>query len=227
MALRPRKTLAQSRGHRLETAPAVEPVSLADVQAIIISPPSEDDAFITTCIEQARAIFESTTGIACITQSWKLTLDMWPTQRDLWWDGVREMAVSELHGSGHGPSVLKLPHYPLQEVDSIRTYGLDDTANNIDTDVVFYTDTNSFPGRLGLRQGQSWPIALREHNAVEIIYTAGFGDAASEVPAVLKRAVGNAAAFLYHNRGVGCSSGNVMAGSGAINIAAEYVGIRI
>jgi len=227
MSLRPRKTLTQSRGHRIVTAPAVEPISLDYAREIIRTPPPEDDALIVDCIAQARAMFEAATAIACITQTWKLTLDNWPQQRDMWWDGVQQMAVTELYTGGSGPATVTLPRFPLQTVDTVATYSQGNVESLATVASVFFTDTESFPGRLMLGSGQVWPTALRDHNAVGITYTAGFGATPAAVPFVLRRAIANATAYLYENRGTGCSSGAVLAQSGALQLAAEYASINI
>ena len=78
MALRPTLKLTQPQGHRLVTAPAAEPVTLEAVRTLLREPPTAENDFITSCITQARILFEGTTGIACINQTWKLTLNNWP-----------------------------------------------------------------------------------------------------------------------------------------------------
>ena len=227
MSLRPRVTVTQHQGHRLQTGPAIEPVSLDEALELIISPPVEEENFIDNCITDARIIFEAATGIACIDQTWRLTLDRWPTQADPWWDGVREMAVSELYSSDRGPEYVTLPRYPLQSITSMVTYDQSDTQGAITVATVFNVDTESFPGRVALRAGQSWPTALRQRNAIEIDYVAGFGTAATDVPRNIRRAILNMTNFLYENRGVGCGSGQVMSASGAWELASEYVNTRI
>lgn len=227
MSLRPRKIIGRHQGHRIVAAPALEPVDLNEAREILRSPPRDEDDFIESCITTARSMFEGITGIACITQEWKLSLDRWPSQTDPWWDGVKEMAVSELHAGGSGPEFLDLPRYPLQSVDAITTYDQSDTANSITVNDVFFVDTESFPGRLSLRSGQAWPTALRQRNAVEIEYTAGFGAAASDVPDPIKRAILQTTAFLFDNRGSACSPGAALTASGALQIAAEYVTVKL
>lgn len=227
MALRPRITLAQHRGHRPNTAPAVEPITLAYMQDILSAPPTEDADFIESCITQARVMFEAATRIACITQKWELTLDDWPNLQEDWWDGVREMATTELYGRNTGPRHIEIPRYPLQAVDELSVFSWDDTETAVTVAEVFYTDLASFPGRLIVRDGQSWPVALRTYNGIKLIYTAGFGDTAADVPETVRRAIGNATAFLYENRGTGCTSGAVLAGSGALALAADYINVRL
>lgn len=227
MALRPRKRLAQNYGHRRKTAPAEEPVTLAEMQTLLRDPPAEETGFINLCIEQARSMFEAVTGIACITQVWTLVLDDWYEREDDWWDGVRQLPVSELGATGRLRRYIEMPRYPLQSVDSLLTYAADDTTTSVTITDVFVVDTETFPGRLALRSGATWPVVGRLTNGVEIEYTAGFGDTAVDVPETIKRAIQQLAAFLYENRGDGCTPTAALRGSGALQIAAEYVTLRV
>lgn len=226
MALRPRKNLAQLSGHRLVTGPASEPVTLDQVRALLREPPQEDDDFILDCIVEARQVFEATTGIACISQTWKLTLDHWPGGgREPWWEGTVQLPRSEL--SRGSADYVALPRYPLIDVSSVTTYDLDNTAASVTVADVFFLDMASFPGRMILNTGETWPTALRDRNAIEIEYEAGFGATASAVPATIKRAIAQTAGYLYENRGTGCSALFALKETGALQIAGEYARVRL
>lgn len=226
MALRPRKNLTQQSGHRLVAGPASEPITLEQVRILLRDPPEEDDEFILDCITQAREVFEATTGIACISQRWKLTLDNWPgATTEPWWDGMMQMPRSELT-SGR-IDYIPMPRYPLLSVDSLLTYDLDNQAAAVTVGDVFFTDTVSFPGRLVLNAGETWPTALRDRSAIELEYTAGFGTAATAVPFSIKRAIQQVAAYMYENRGSGCSAQFALSQTGALQIASEYVMVRL
>jgi uncharacterized phiE125 gp8 family phage protein len=73
-----------------------------------------------------------------------------------------------------------------------------------------------------LQRGATWPVALRANNAIEIVYTAGYGADASSVPAPLRRAVKQLAAYLYTHRGDMCDMGDAMHDSGAGSIMGQY-----
>lgn len=226
MALRPKKRLAQESGHRLVTAPSVEPITLAQVRALLREPPTEDDDFIEECITQAREVFEATTGIACITQTWRLTLDDWPgASREPWWNGVEQLPRSELNRSG--VDYIPMPRYPLQSLDSVTTYDLDNSGTAIDESAVFFVDDSTYPGRVVLNAGETWPTALRDRAAIELVYSAGFGDAATDVPFTIKRAIQQVAGYLYENRGTGCSAQFALSPTGALQIASEYTLVRL
>lgn len=205
MALRAARDLYQYRGHVIESAPGAEPVTASDLRAFMREtatglPDSEAEAFI----EEARQLIEQATGIALITQSWRLVLDTWPSGgREPWWDGVIQGAISELH---RGDGDVVLPRYPLKSVTSVTVYDEASNSSSVTVSDTFDVDTYRTPGRIALKSGQTWPIALRPTNGVEIIYVAGYGNAASNVPAALRRAVKQAAAYLYTHRGDECCS---------------------
>jgi uncharacterized phiE125 gp8 family phage protein len=77
-----------------------------------------------------------------------------------------------------------------------------------------------------LKRGSTWPIALRANNAIQIVYVAGYTNAAA-VPASMKRALKQLAAFLYTNRGDTCEPADAMSKSGANDILAIYKPMRV
>jgi uncharacterized phiE125 gp8 family phage protein len=160
----------------LVTPPSVEPVTLAEAKAHLKVDTADDDALITALIAAARARAEWHTGRALITQVWTLHLDAWPE------DGI-----------------IEIPLPPLQSVTSVTTYARDDTAATMSPSL-YVVDWASAPGRLVLRSCAP-PANLRCVNGVAVAFTAGYGDAASAVPDLLKEAIRELIAFLYENRG--------------------------
>lgn len=157
--------------------PAVEPVSLADAKAHLKADMNDDDALITRLIAAARARAEWHLGRALITQSWRLWRDQWPC------DGV-----------------IEIPLPPLQSVASVTVYALDDSATVLDP-ATYQVDAASQPARLTLKSTVLPPANTRAINAVAIEFTAGYGDAAGDVPPGICEAILELIAFLYENRG--------------------------
>jgi uncharacterized phiE125 gp8 family phage protein len=213
--------LHQHRGHVITAEPAVEPVTAAELRDTLReSSAGLSDTQANDLIATARVYLEQITGLACITQEWLLALDHWPMPRGDWWDGVRQLPISELYSMGRPD--LTLPRYPLQSVDAVTVYAENSASTSITVATVFDVDTRSRPGRMTLKHGQTWPIALRASNAIEIGYTAGFGNEAADVPAPIKRAIRSMAAHLYEHRGDGCSVSDAWKDSGAAAMAATY-----
>lgn len=62
----------------LLTAPAAEPLSVADATAFLRVEHDDDDAIIAALIASARNHVEALACCGLITQTWRLVLDCWP-----------------------------------------------------------------------------------------------------------------------------------------------------
>jgi uncharacterized phiE125 gp8 family phage protein len=156
-----------------------------------------------------------------------LTLDNWLNQRNPWWNGTRLGSINELYGGASVLETIELPRYPLQSVSGVTVYDEDSNSTAVTVANVFDIDTKSYPGRMRLQHGSTWPIAVRALNAIEITYVSGFGATATDVPEPLKRAVRTMAAWLYDNRGTGCSMGDAYVKSGASLIMRKYLRVKV
>lgn len=226
MSLRAPRLVNQYRGNRLTTAPATEPVTIAELKTHLRISGSSEDEYLSTLISEARQEIEDATGLALIKQVWQLTLDRWPHQRERWWDGVREGHPDILYGPNSAHGTVALPRYPLQSVDTVTVYDESGNSTAVTIASTFDVDTQRFPGRLTLQIGATWPIALRSSNAIEIVYTAGYGEVASDVPTPLKRAVRLMASYMYEHRG-DCDSADAFVKSGALGITNRYRVIEV
>jgi len=153
--------------------PDAEPVSVADAKAHLRIDHDSEDELIAGLIRAAREEVEQTTGIAMLEQGWRLAVD----------------AVPE---SG----VLLLRRRPVREVASVTLYGSEGEASLVDPGD-YQLDTLSRPARLHFA---GRPAGLRAMNGVEVDFTAGFGEAATDVPDLLKRAVLTLVAHWYEFR---------------------------
>lgn len=162
---------------QLIAPPTVEPISLADAKLHLKVDTSDDDALIARLIAAARARAEWHTGRALNTQSWILWLDCWPSC-----------------------GAIDIPLPPLQSVSSVTVYAPDDSTTVLDP-ATYQVDATSSPARLTLKSTVSPPSNLRPINAVAIAFTAGYGDAATDVPAGFRAAILELIAFLYEHRG--------------------------
>ena len=158
-------------------------------------------------------MIEEATGIAMINQTWRLSLDAWPSQRADWWDGVRQGAIADINGA---PDYVYLPRYPLASIDAVTVYDDAGTPASVVVAETFNVDTYQKPGRMVLRNGATWPIALRNSNAIDVDYIAGFGATAASVPPTLRRAVKQVAAYLYSHTGDDCTPDDALGAAGAL-----------
>lgn len=183
------------------TDPTVEPVTTEQLDTYLrgdgVLAANEGD-LLNTLITAAREYVEEFTRRALITQSYTLVMDAWPgnSQGDGlgWWDGVREGSITM-----GAPNYVELPVGPLQSVTSVTTYD-DDNSSTVFADTSYFLDTNATPGQVILNTGTVWPSFTRTRNGIEIVYVAGYGDAATDVPSALRQAVKMIAAHWYENR---------------------------
>lgn len=159
----------------LITPPTVEPVTLAEAKAHLKIETNDDDALLATFIAAARARAEWHLGRALITQGWVLWLDRWPYS-----------------------NCVEIPLPPLQAVTSVKTCAVNGTVADLDASL-WFADTVSSPARLTLNG--ALPGNLRPQNAIAIAFTAGYGDAADDVPAPIRAGILELIADLYGNRG--------------------------
>ena len=226
MTLRPAVPLYQQRGSVLVTAPASEPVTASELRSHLRVDSTElPDADANALIAEARQTIEDVMGLAFISQSWRLSIDRWPGGAEAWWDGVRQMAISELYAPNYITSVM-LPRWPLVSITSVTVFDEDSNSQAVTVANTFDVDTYQVPGRLTLKRGSTWPIALRANNAIQIVYVAGYANAAA-VPAPMKRALKQLAAFLYTNRGDTCEPADAMQKSGAAGLFDTYRPMRV
>ncbi|MCO6186692.1 head-tail connector protein [Rhizobium sp. L1K21] len=160
--------------YALVTPPAAEPLTLADVKAHLRLDGSDEDDLLAALIAAARQHLEASTGLCLITQGWRLYLDRWP------WNGMIEIAKG-----------------PLQLVESVTVYDGDGVGEDVSLDG-HVLDAASEPARFFL---ESQPLPGRALNGIEIDFLAGFGDAATDVPDALKRAMLMHVALMYELRG--------------------------
>jgi uncharacterized phiE125 gp8 family phage protein len=163
---------------KITTAPAVEPITAAEAKLHCRVDHSTEDAIFTRLIETARIQCEDIARRAFITRTYTAYFDCWPYM-----------------------TRFELPYPPLIGITSVKYY--DDLGSAAVTVSAsnYQVDTNSEPGRFALKSTASWPsTTLRELNGVEIIYTAGYGALAANVPARYKDAMFLLIAHYYEHR---------------------------
>lgn len=181
------------------SGPAIEPVTLDEMDQFLRGDDSletEDSGVLQSLIVSAREYVEFQTRRALITQTWTLYLDHYPKVSDPlgWWDGVRSGSIE----AGDQRSII-LPISPLQSVTSLSTF---DTSNNetlFPADRYYLNITQSM-GEVILNNGVVWPTFTRNRNGIKIVYVAGYGDLATDVPGALRTAIKLLVTHWYENR---------------------------
>jgi uncharacterized phiE125 gp8 family phage protein len=155
--------------------PAAEPLTLAEARGFLRVETDEDDALIAALVAAARLHVEAQTGLALITQSWRMVLDRWPE--------CGRIAVRPA---------------PLRSVTAARVYDRDGHALAVDPQG-FVPDLAAM-----MLAFVPWamPLPTRIAAGIEIDVVVGFSDAASNVPEPLRHAIRLLVAHWYENRGV-------------------------
>lgn len=160
----------------MTAAPEAEPISLAEAKAHLRIDGSDEDALLTSLIVAARMLVERTLGLALITQGWLLYLDGAPRS-----------------------AFIALPIAPVQAVTAVRVYGPDDTPTELD-EGTYSVDVLSEPARLMLSASAGQLAPLRRLNGFEVAFTAGYGDAAADVPEPMRHALKLLVAHWFEHR---------------------------
>lgn len=150
---------------RLEllTAPATEPVTLAEVKTRLRIDDATDDAGVTRLIAAATGNAQSITRRAFVTQKWALILDAFPC------------------GS------ISLPLPPLQSVELISYIDANGATQTL-APGDYLVDKNGIVGMVHRAYQKQWPTTRAQPMAVRVEFTAGYGNATA-VPSDLVSAM--------------------------------------
>ena len=152
---------------------ATEPITLAEAKAHLRVDVATDDALITAMIVAARNVCGQELQRALITQTWRLS------EAAFW-----------------SPSI-DLPWPVLQTVTSVKYYDTNNVQRTLVLDTDYRVDNVSQPGRI-VAIG-AWPATFDRPYAVEVIYVAGYTNAAA-VPQAIKQWLLMQVATMYDNR---------------------------
>ena len=158
----------------LLSAPALEPISVAEAKTYLRISHDDDDAVIASLIAAARGQIEAMTRRGLIVQTWRIVRDAWPKE-----------------------SRVRLRIGPLRSLVAVRVYDANGTTASIDPASFVLdktTDTIASP---------SWslPSPGRAQAGIELDVQLGYGPAATDVPEPLRHAIRMLTAHWYDNRG--------------------------
>lgn len=170
------------------TAATVLPLSLGEIKDFLNIPDSDEDsdAGLMGSLRAATNSVETFTRRTLITTTWTLWMDRFPGRKLPWWDGVRQMADTELTDL---TEPITIPKAPLISITHIKAHLEDGTTTTV-TASNYIVDLASEPGRVALKISQTWPTgSLRVINGVEVEFIAGYGPVGSDVPEDIRRAL--------------------------------------
>ena len=146
-------------GHTRLTAPAEEPIDLADAKSHLRVDHNDEDLLISALIVAAREAAEARTGRALVSQQWRYTAAEWADD-------------------------MPLQHPPLISVQTITYLDADGARQTLDP-ALYQVVTDTLQGSVCKAYGSSWPTARNEPGSIRIDYTAGYGNAAA-IPQAIK-----------------------------------------
>jgi uncharacterized phiE125 gp8 family phage protein len=190
------KPLACHDALELLEAPAVTPVSLAEVRRQLRIEHEDDDLLLVRLINVATTYTDvmGALGHAMISQKWGQWVTSTPEQS------------------------VKLTLGPVISVDAVKYY---DTDGNLQTDTLSNYEIygTKFSKTIGPKEGFNWPVAEDRSDAIRIEYTIGYGTSASDVPDTLRHAMMMLIGHWYEHREnelVGSISKNIPYGFDAL-----------
>ena len=120
----------------------------------------DNDTRIDSLVKAYRQWMEIHTGRAFITQTWTMNLEDWPD------DGIIELKPN-----------------PVISVTTVKYFATDGTQTTLVAGTDYQVDVNSEPARIAEEPGATWPSLETDRlNPIEIIFVAGYGAAATNVP---------------------------------------------
>lgn len=158
--------------------PAAEPVSLDEVKLHMRVDADDEDLSIEGYLRTARQKLDGQFGLlgrCLIAQSWRLTLDSFPSE-----------------------IVLPLP--PCISIDRIAYLNADGDEVDLAASAYRVTGIGGLHGaRVRVAKGSAWPRTV-ETESVFVEFTAGFGPDPDDVPEPLRTAIKTHAAHLFEHR---------------------------
>lgn len=157
------------------TDAATEPVTTDELKVHMRIGYTNEDALIASLITAARQHIEELVGRAFIDQTWTLKID---------------------YGF---PAEIHLPRSPLSSVTTFTYVDQQGTSQTVPADR-YTVDSDSEPARIYEARDKTWPTTWSEPLAVTVVYVAGYGSSADDVPDWAKVAIKLLAAHWFRNR---------------------------
>ncbi len=171
---------------QLKTAAVTLPVSLPEIKARLDVTSEADDPELMAQIRAVTTHLENYCRRTFVDTTFTMFLDRFPGKALPWWDGIRQIADTELTDL---TEAILIPLAPLDSITHVKAHKQDGTETTV-TSSNYIVDTASEPGRVALKMTQSWPTdSLRSINGVEVEFIAGYGPVGSDVPEPIREAV--------------------------------------
>lgn len=173
---------------KLHQPASVQALTTAEAKLHLRVDHSEEDALIDTMVRAATLDAEHLMQRAVMPQKWKLSIDEFPS-------AYRRNAID-----------LCMP--PVTAVDSLIY--LDSTGANVTLATTEYQVVigSDYIGRIVPAFGKAWPAARYQPEAVQVIFSTGYANAAA-VPEAIKTWIALRLGALYENRSAWTQGGAI------------------
>jgi uncharacterized phiE125 gp8 family phage protein len=171
---------------QLDTAPAVFPVTVADLKDHLRVSNTASDTYLAAILAAAADELDGPTGKlrrALISQTWRAYERDWPIY------------------DRFGVDRINLPLPPLQSVTSVKYYDADNALQTLPTSAYHVVISTDGEGCIERVEGQTWPTVYERPDAIEIEFIAGYGDAETDVPDAIRHAVRLIVGDMFADRG--------------------------
>lgn len=191
---------------RLVSKPAVEPLTVTEVKSHLRVEHSRDDLLIALYIAASRREAEKLSGEKFITQGWDFTYPRFPVLAE---DLINDAWTSVIPAYGFLSTIggnIALPVKPVQSVSISyldqagvsQVFGTFSGSPLAAEEYSLLRDDND--PQIILNLNQQWPQTAGVQNAVTVSVVAGYGDAASDVPELMKAGILLLCGHFYENR---------------------------
>jgi len=179
--------------------------SIEDAQAHQRLPSDSDPLEITSIIKAATIIVERHIEMALVNQTYRLTLEAFPTMYDPVMTAGEAIAFPTRFGSSvtmkRLPLRIEFPIGNVTSIESIKYYDTDDEEVTMPEEDYVLAMGITPQYVVSKEVGSEWPaISSIIPNAVKIEFVAGFGDNPEKVPDDLRHAVKMVFGHLWENR---------------------------
>lgn len=173
--------------------PGLEPITTAEAKNYLRldADLTQDDSLIGVLISAARAYAESYCNRSFITQGWQLLLDSFPSPQAFGVPWGQTWSIPA--------NAIQLERGPVLTLDSIKYRDMGGTLQTMASSL-YTLDASSPMPRVTPVFGAVWPVSLPQIGAVQVNYTAGYGAAATDVPAGIRQWLLLRVSTLYRNR---------------------------
>lgn len=151
-------------GYTIVTPSSILPVSLEELKLAMSITSDAKDNDLKLCLEAAITLVEKTAWISLINRTMKVIFDQ------------------------IFPDEILLPCPPVVSVQSVKYYDTEGVLTTL-ASTEYMVDTISAPGRIFPAFNKTFPSTANIQAAVQVEYTAGYGAAASLIPANIKRII--------------------------------------